>query len=188
MRAPSDRPDEDPLLRTLMREYQRGNIEAFDRLHDALAADLKRYLTALCLDPTRADDLVQETFLQIHRSRAVHTPGEPVRPWVFAIAKRVFLMYRRGATRLERLERRSWELTASASLAPADRLDAKRQVEAALQQVAPSGRLAFILHHLLGLSFTEVAARLGIKPGAAKLRSSRAAGVMRAWLRKTHDE
>ncbi len=77
-----------------MAEYQAGSVEAFDRLHDALAADLKAYLTALSRDSTRADDLLQETFLQIHRARAVHTPGEPVRPWVFAIAKRVFLMYR----------------------------------------------------------------------------------------------
>src|SRR5215510_12767121 len=98
---------EDPALRKWMADYQAGSVEGFDCLHDALAPDLRAYLTALCRDSTRADDLLQETFLQIHRARAVHVPGEAVRPWVFAIAKRVFLMYRRGAMRRERNEQRS---------------------------------------------------------------------------------
>jgi len=180
---------EDPSLRTLMAEYQAGSVEAFDRLHDALAPDLKAYLTALSRDPTRADDLLQETFLQVHRSRAVHTPGEPVRPWVFAIAKRVFLMYRRGASRRERHEHLSSSETGEGSTAPAsEHLHARKQVESALRQVPSDGRRVFLLHHLFGFSFKEVGARLGITPGAAKIRSSRAASVMRALLREKRDE
>ena len=71
---------EDPALRVLMAEYQAGSVEAFDRLHDALAPALKAYLASLTRDATRADDLLQETFLQMHRARASHTPGEAVRP------------------------------------------------------------------------------------------------------------
>src|SRR5687768_607175 len=104
MPNPQEPSPEDPALRMLMAAYQAGQVEAFERLHDALAGDLKAYLTSLSRDPVRADDLLQETFLQIHRSRAAHTPGEPVRPWVFAIARRVFLMYRRSAARRARHE------------------------------------------------------------------------------------
>ena len=181
---------EDPSLRILMAEYQAGSVEAFDRLHEALAADLKAYLTHLARDPTRADDLLQETFLQIHRSRAAHTPGQPVRPWVFAIARRVFLMYRRSSVRRAR-----YELLSSAdrgdvapASAEAERLHARQQVESVLRQVPSDGRRAFVLHHLFGYSFKELAARLGIKPGAAKIRSSRAAHLMRALLRENRDE
>jgi RNA polymerase sigma-70 factor (ECF subfamily) len=181
---------EDPTLRTLMAEYQAGSAQAFDRLHDAVAPDLKGYLTALSRDATRADDLLQETFLQIHRSRAVHTPGEPVRPWMFAIAKRVFLMYRRSTTRRERHELLSSsesgaELAASTET---ERLHARQQVESVLRQVTPGARRAFLLHHLFGFSFKEVGAKLGVKPAAAKIRSSRAANFMRALLRESRDE
>jgi RNA polymerase sigma-70 factor (ECF subfamily) len=189
---------EDPALRSLMAEYQAGSVEAFDRLHDALAPDLKMYLTSLSRDPTRADDLLQETFLQMHRARAAHTPGEPVRPWVFAIAKRVFLMYVRGAARRERHEQheylsstaRAGESAASSSAASTatDRLHARRRVESVLRQVPADGRRAFLLHHLFGFSFKEIAAKLGIKPGAAKIRSSRAASFMRSLLREKRDE
>ena len=197
---------EDPALRVLMAEYQAGSVEAFDRLHDALAPALKAYLTSLTRDATRADDLLQETFLQMHRARASHTPGEPVRPWVFAIAKRVFLMYVRGTKRRQRYEqdeRHEEREHSSASAAPAssassasasavplnvDRIHARRSIEAALRQVPADGRRAFLMHHLFGFSFKEIAEKLGIKPGAAKIRSSRAASFMRSLLREKRDE
>jgi RNA polymerase sigma-70 factor (ECF subfamily) len=173
-----------------MAEYQGGSAEAFDRLHDALAPDLKAYLTSLSRDPTRAEDLLQETFLQVHRARAVHTPGEPVRPWVFAIAKRVFLMYRRSAARRARHERLSSSESEGDRTAQTEteRLHARHQVESVLSRVSSDARRAFLLHHLFGFSFKEVGAKLGIKPGAAKIRSSRAAAFMRAWLRERRDD
>jgi RNA polymerase sigma-70 factor, ECF subfamily len=189
MHNPQETTPEDPSLRILMAEYQAGSVDAFDRLHDALASDLKAYLTRLSRDPTRADDLLQETFLQMHRSRAAHTPGQPVRPWVFAIAKRVFLMYRRSTARRTRRELIAADHKEESITAPdAERLHARREVEWVLRQVPPDGRRAFVLHHLFGCSFKEVAARLGIKTGAAKIRSSRAANFMRALLRESRDE
>jgi len=187
-----ERAVEDPTLRQWMAAYQGGSADAFDRLHDALASDLKAYLTALARDPTRADDLVQETFLQIHRSRAVHTPGEPVRPWVFAIARRVFLMDRRGTVRRERRERvalaegiTEWQTGPSTET---ERLHARQAVESILRQVPADRRRPFLLHHLFGFSFKEIGDALGIKPGAAKIRSSRAARMMRALLRGSSNE
>jgi RNA polymerase sigma-70 factor (ECF subfamily) len=178
------REEEEPALRGLMADYQAGSVDAFDRLHDALAPDLKAYLTSLTRDSTRADDLLQETFLQVHRARAAHTPGEPVRPWVFAIAKRVFLMDVRSAARRTHHEgQASTPMTTTA-----DHLHARQHVESALRQAPADGRRAFLMHHLFGYSFNEIAEKLGIKPGAAKIRSSRAASVMRSLLREKRDE
>jgi RNA polymerase sigma-70 factor (ECF subfamily) len=174
---------EDPRLRILMAEYQAGSADAFRRLHQALAADVRAYLMALTRDATRADDLVQETFLQIHRARAAHTPGEAVRPWVFAIAKRVFLMYRRSALRRERHEHRSTvDPTSNQRTDETTRIHVRRELESALGQVSPDGRRVVVLHHLFGFSFKEIAVRLGITPGAAKIKSSRALSRMRAHL------
>jgi RNA polymerase sigma-70 factor (ECF subfamily) len=190
---------EDPALRVLMAEYQAGSVEAFDRLHDALAPALKAYLASLTRDSTKADDLLQETFLQIHRARASHTPGEAVRPWVFAIAKRVFLMHMRGTKRRQRREQHQQDeqhqqhqqrepLSPARMPEAAERLHARRSIESALRQVPPDGRRAFLMHHLFGFSFKEIAEKLGIKPGAAKIRSSRAASFMRSLLREKRDE
>jgi RNA polymerase sigma factor (sigma-70 family) len=106
----------------------------------------------------------------------------------------VFLMYVRGTKRRERHEQRehlsssSSAASAPASTAAPDDLHARRSLESVLRQVPPDGRRVFLLHHLFGFSFKEIAAKLGIQPGAAKIRSSRAASIMRSLLREKRDE
>jgi RNA polymerase sigma-70 factor, ECF subfamily len=180
--------EEDPALRQLMADYQAGRVEAFDALYAALAPDLRVYLAALSRDASRADDLLQETFLQMHRARASHIPGYPVRPWVFAIAKRTFLMFERGARRRQRRETDpAAQVTAHPTATP-DQIHARQQVRAALRQVGADGRRVFLLHHLFGFSFKEIAARLGINTGAAKIRSSRARQAIRHILEGKDDD
>ena len=177
-------PASNEALRDLMVAYQHGDLEAFDCLYVALAPELRGFLRARARDPQRVDDLVQETFLQLHRSRRGYLPGLPVRPWVYAIAKRVLLMHRRKVRRRE--SRETTELSAVPEpevAAAADRLTDRSALVSALRRVPPDGRRAFLLHHGRGLSFREIASRLGIAPGAAKLRSSRAGSRLRDLLR-----
>jgi len=173
----------DEALRALMVAYQNGDLDAFDRLYTALENELRRFLRARCHDPQRVDDLLQETFLQLHRSRRGYLPGLPVRPWVYAIAKRVFLMHVRTVRRRESREMTELSTVQEPEVpADADRVADRAELVSALRQVPADGRRAFLLHHWRGLSFHEIAARLGIAPGAAKLRSSRAASRLRRLL------
>ena len=80
-----------------MIRYQGGSLEAFQEIYAQLAPGLRRYLSHLAGSSEIADDLLQETFLQMHRSRAAYNPKYAVRPWVFGLARNVFLMNRRAA-------------------------------------------------------------------------------------------
>ena len=62
-------------LCTHMQAYLDGDIEAFDALYAAFAGRLRGYLLSQCRDATLADDLLQETFMQIHRSRRTYQPA-----------------------------------------------------------------------------------------------------------------
>lgn len=169
-------------LQAHMVAYQAGRVEAFEALYAGLAPEIRAGLLAACRDATRADDLLQETFLRLHRARATYQPGLPVRPWVRGIARRVYLMDRRAALRRVRREE-AVALDAHATPPTAGRFDGERPgLERALAGVAPETRAPFLLHHLLGFSFAEIAARLGIEVGAAKVRSSRARLRLRALL------
>jgi RNA polymerase sigma-70 factor (ECF subfamily) len=172
---------DDETLQTLMAAYQRGDLDAFDRLYAMLERELWGFLRARCHDPQRVDDLLQETFLQIHRSRRSYLPGLPVRPWVYAIAKRVFLMHVRTVKRRESRETTELSMAREPEV-PAASVADRSMLVSALRHVSPDGRRAFLLHHWRGLSFHEIAARLGIAPSAAKLRSSRAASRLRRLL------
>jgi len=99
-----DRPERE--LVELMQGYLDGRVDAFDRLHAALAGRLRGYLRSQCRDAALADDLLQDTFMQIHRSRRTYEPGRPVTPWAFAIARHVYLMHARSTGRRLRFEDR----------------------------------------------------------------------------------
>jgi RNA polymerase sigma-70 factor (ECF subfamily) len=58
---------------------------------------LLRFFRSQSATPEQADDLLQDTWLRIHRVRHTYRPGEPVLPWIYAIARRVSIDgYRRS--------------------------------------------------------------------------------------------
>jgi RNA polymerase sigma-70 factor (ECF subfamily) len=173
---------EDDRLRQLMRDYQGGRFEAFDELYALLAPVLRRYLLAQARDAAKADDLVQDTFLQLHRARHTYDPQYPLTPWAIAIARHIWLMDCRTRSRRpwapEDVTEMELPVRGEAS-AYAEKTDVRR----ALGQVAATRRAAVIQHHVLGMSFKEIAARAGIAETAAKLRSSRGMAQLRSLLK-----
>lgn len=173
-----DRPAEAERLRGLMARYQAGDLTAFDALYAGLVPAVRRYLRRTTRDADRVDDLVQEIFLQIHRARHTYDADYPPMPWVLAIARHVWLMHVRAAGRRPQ----STDLVDAATLgmrAEADAYADRADVRAALATLPAGRRRPLIWHHVLGVSFREIAHRLGIREDAAKLRSSRAMAELR---------
>ena len=166
-------------LQELMSAYQSGSIEAFERLYGAVAPAMLGYLSSLVRDRSLARDLLQDSFLQIHRSRHTYRPDLPVRPWVFAIARHVWLMDRRTRSRRPQADGELPEIPVPADVASLVDRDTLRR---ALGDLLPDRREALLLHHVWGFSFAEIGQLLGIREDAAKLRSSRAMGDLRKRL------
>jgi RNA polymerase sigma-70 factor, ECF subfamily len=166
-----------------MVEYQQGVLRAFDQIYAHLAVPLRQYLSVLARDTARAEDLLQETFLQIHRSRHTYEPSYPLLPWVFAIARNVYRMQARAAV----VRRAAYHVSAQDVEVPippeVDGLADRLAVRAALNQVVSDRREALLLHHVWGLSFREIGAMVGVSESAAKLRSSRGMADLRALVR-----
>src|SRR5260370_41824272 len=72
-----------------MERYQQADPEAPLALVVALSPALLRFFRSQVASLEQADDLLQETWLRIHRVRHTYRPGMPVLPWVYAIARRV---------------------------------------------------------------------------------------------------
>jgi RNA polymerase sigma-70 factor (ECF subfamily) len=178
---------DDQALRALMASYQAGRFEAFDELYGLVAPAVRRFLASRIRDAARAEDLVQETFLQMHRARRSYDPAYPVVPWVMAIARHCWLM------ELRRASRRPVPDVDVADRQPAVRGEAESYAAAAdldraLRQVPAGQRRAVIAHHVWGFSFHEVGAQLGIAGSAAKLRSSRGMRRLRELLASSRGE
>lgn len=176
-------------LAELMVGYQNGDGAAFEEIFAAIAVPLRNYLTSLTRDRARGEDLMQETFLQLHRSRHTYLPGRPVKPWAFGIARNVFLMARRSAARRSKHETPAFdELPEVPVEGLAELFPDRDQLVKALRVVPEDRREALLLHHVWGFSFREVGHMLGISERAAKLRSFRGVQSLRETMGSGGDD
>lgn len=81
----------DPVSQTsdealLTRYRNEGRSEDFDELVRRYNRELYRYLARYLGDSSLADDVFQNTFLQVHLKKELYEDGRPVRPWLYAIA------------------------------------------------------------------------------------------------------
>ncbi len=175
--------ERDAALAALMVAYQDGDAMAFEALYAEMAGPMLGYLRSLTREATRAEDLLQEAFLQVHRARRTWDRARPVKPWLYAIARNVFLMDRRAAGRRGRHEALADdELPEVPVPAEVESLGDRDAVRKALARIAPDRREALLLHHVAGLSFQEIAAVLGVTAGAAKVRAHRGVVELREIL------
>ena len=178
--VPDDLPDDLPAL---MSRYLAGDEPAFNELYGRMARSVRGYLRALVPPGADVEDSVQNTFLQLHRSRQSYLPGEPVRPWLFAIARHVGLMAQRSHHRLSSHEiHPTEELLDDPALARlAGTLD-RIALARALCEISAKGREILWLRHAEGLSLREASIVLGISETAAKVRVHRAITALRERL------
>ena len=70
----------------LLQEHRRGRSERFELLVRRYSQELFRFAYRLLGSPAAAEDIVQETFLQVHLSMERFDVSRRFRPWVFTIA------------------------------------------------------------------------------------------------------
>jgi RNA polymerase sigma-70 factor (ECF subfamily) len=70
----------------LTRYRDSGRTEDFDELVHRYEPELYRYLARYLGDQVLAEDVFQNTFLQVHLKRGLYENGRPVRPWLYSIA------------------------------------------------------------------------------------------------------
>jgi RNA polymerase sigma-70 factor (ECF subfamily) len=173
-------------LDTVMREYQGGSLTAFEALYRALAPRLSAFIRSRVRDDARANDLLQETFLELHRSRHTYLPGHSVIGWSLGIAQNVMLRNRREQNRRERIEVPADSSEIEGAMPRAAEFELQ-PLQDALELLSPDSRATWWMRNIEGLSFEVIAHRLGIAATAVRLRCSRASRALRAALERGAD-
>jgi RNA polymerase sigma-70 factor (ECF subfamily) len=70
----------------LLEEYRHGERESFAKLMARYQRELYHFLVRFLGDRAAAEDVFQETFLQVHQSADQFDPQRRFRPWLFTIA------------------------------------------------------------------------------------------------------
>jgi RNA polymerase sigma-70 factor (ECF subfamily) len=180
--------------RDLMQRYQDGDASAFRELYALVAPRLLGYLTKLSRSRPVADDLLQQTFLKVHRARGAYIRGSDPLPWIYSIAHRTFIDEARKTKRAIVSVGHDGsipEVAAGIDGATADRRDESRVdpdlAKAALDALAglpDAQREAVVLTKLDGKTVAEAAEIAGTTVGAMKVRAHRGYEALRKLLGK----
>lgn len=165
----------------LMAAYVNGDDSAFDELFGRYGPMLVRIMRRQIRQPEDANELVQQTFLQLHRARRDFQLTRKLRPWLMTIAYNLKREYfrrkmRRPETSLE------FEPEEAPRSDPLAKRDEAARVRNALAKLPEGQREVIAMHWFKELSFPEVAEILGLSVSATKVRAHRGYKVLRQLL------
>jgi RNA polymerase sigma-70 factor (ECF subfamily) len=163
----------------LMAGYQQGDSDSAAALIDRVSPMLHRYFMVQSVSRRYADDLLQETWLRIHEGRHTYRPGEPVLPWLYAIARHVRVdQYRK----VHRVETREQQVEALPEAGPPVSAAAAPDLEAILSALPDSQREVIVMLKVSGMSLDEVARATSSSVGSVKQKAHRAYEKLRGSL------
>jgi RNA polymerase sigma-70 factor (ECF subfamily) len=184
---------EDPDVQLMLR-VQSGCARSFAELQQRYTPRIFGYFCRLLRDRAEAEDLTQDVFLRLYRSRIRYQPRARFATWIFHITQNVARNALRSRRRhpcvhLDPEEPASRHLMedllidrATTPSHPVERDELAGVVRAAVAELAGRQRTALELHQFHDRTYAEVAAELEMTPKAAKSLLYRARNQLRETL------
>lgn len=169
----------------VMKQLQDGDAQAFDIIVHRFKDRLHNFLFRYTHNNEDCEDLVQETFLRVYRSRYSYQPIAKLSTWIFTIALNLAKSMYKKKQRMSTFsihaddsdsESRDFEIEDSTMLHD-DQLHLKNSVaelEKALTQLNDDFREVIVLRDIQELSYEEIAEITGTAMGTVKSRINRA--------------
>ncbi|HRD75821.1 MAG TPA: sigma-70 family RNA polymerase sigma factor [Hyphomicrobiaceae bacterium] len=152
---------------------ERRDVSAFQTLYQTYGPRVKTYMMRHGADAASAEDLAQETLLQVWRKASLYAPDKgSVSTWIFAIARNLRIDRLRRELPLQALPEDHGE-TASDDVPPDEQAsthERQRRVRAALAALPTELREVLTLAFVDGLSHGAIAERTGVPLGTIKSR------------------
>ena len=171
--------------RTWMVASQGGDAASYEKLLHELLPLIRHFVRRRVFDPTSVEDIVQNVFLSLHRSRHTYRAEKAFSPWLFAVARNAVTDHirargRRSAREIALDEPGVPEPAVEA--APMYENELSPELAQALAELPAKQREAVEAIHVEGLSVEEAAARAGVTRGALKVRAHRGYRALRQKL------
>ncbi|MBI4907258.1 MAG: RNA polymerase sigma factor [Acidobacteria bacterium] len=173
------------MLLHLMRRYQQADAAAADELVARVNPILARYYYALTGNPRIVEDLLQDCWLRIHRARQSYRPGDPVLPWILAIARHTrvdqYRRWKRSSGRESSIDAMAQHPSSDPRSTMETRLEAN-SILAVMERIPESQREILMMLKVSGMSVEEVARATGSSSAAVKQKAYRAYQAVRRAL------
>ena len=176
----------------LMQQYASGQVAAFDMLYTRHSVSVWRYVFRSVRDTAVADDLLQDVWFAVARQAANYQATARFKTWLFTLAHNRKIDYFRTAKHHASLDESHGDdvtladtLAADSGFGPVRQLQSHQQgvaLIAAIEQLPPEQRDAFLLQAEGDLSVEDIAATCGVSFETAKSRLRYARGRLRQLL------
>lgn len=170
----------------IVKRAARGDAKAHEILYRAFSAPVYSVCLRFTRVPAQAEDLLQETFIEVIRKISQFRGDAPVGIWIRRIAVSKALMFLRSAwhARGQSLDDDWEEITfdGRASAAGSQRHDQAMDLDAALADLPAVGRTVVWLHDVEGYTHKEIAGLMGKTESFSKSQLSRAYQRLRPML------
>jgi RNA polymerase sigma-70 factor (ECF subfamily) len=167
----------------LMLAYRAGDAAAFRELFGRFAPQLANALRRFGFGPDALRDLVQQTFLQMHRARHDFRDDAELRPWLMTIAFNLAREeLRRHRRRPETHFEESEERAGPHPLIDQHRAELRRDLSRVIACLPGDQQEVVRLHFVDELSFEEISQRVGASTGAVRVRAHRGYAALRKLL------
>lgn len=162
----------------IVRRAARGDVHAHEIIYRAYSAPVYSVCLRFTRVPAQAEDLLQDTFMEVIRSIGGFRGDAPLGSWIRRVAVSKALMFLRSAwhRRGQSLDD-DWDdvtpgsaATQGASAFPDEALD----LDAALASLPPVSRAVVWLHDVEGFTHKEIAGLMGKTESFSKSQLSRA--------------
>jgi RNA polymerase sigma-70 factor (ECF subfamily) len=164
-----------------MAAYQQGDRNAATTLIDRVSPLLHRFFMAQMASWRYADDLLQETWLRIHSARHTYRAGEPVLPWIYAIARHVKVDSYRKVHRTE-LREQQVDVLPEVAAQPAGSSQQGPDLELLLRLLPDSQREVILMLKVSEMTLEQVALATSSSVGSVKQKAHRAYEKLREAL------
>lgn len=168
----------------IVRRAAGGDVRAHEIIYRAFSAPVYSICLRFTRVPAQAEDLLQDTFIEVMRSIAGFRGDAPIGSWIRRVAVSKALMFLRSAWhRRGRSLDDDWDESAthgpeSQSASPDNAMD----LDAALASLPPVSRAVVWLHDVEGFTHREIAGLMGKTESFSKSQLSRAYQRLRPML------
>jgi RNA polymerase sigma-70 factor (ECF subfamily) len=176
----------------LMLRVREGDETSFALLLERHRSPVVNFLHRMVQNRAVSEELAQEVFLRVYRSRENYEPTAKFTTWLFRIATHLALNWIRDGQKEKRNESLSEELIDGAERQVADRqpsieqaliYDVKvQEIRKAIEALPEKQRAAVLMHKYQGLDYSQISAALSCTESAVKSLLFRAYETLRSRL------
>ncbi|UOB17942.1 RNA polymerase sigma factor [Abyssalbus ytuae] len=170
----------------LVKQLIAGNEKAFIKLYNTYKNTIYGYSLKLVKSNADAEEIIQDVFMKVWEKRKTLDPSLSFKSYLFTVARNTCFNFLRKSSNDAKMKEKIF-YKSQKSFEPADRKliasEFERLKNGAYDKLPPKRRAIFEMSREEGMSYPEIAKKMGISVNTVKVQMSKALETLRDFLK-----